>query len=347
MRVVDLFAGLGGMTCGAIEAGAEVVLAVDSDPTPLKVLGANAPQTTIIVATLGEGRDEVSLPPAAPDLHVHLSTPCTEISVARRGTSADTTGGLQMIRWAVSFALDRNEHSWSLENVPTKATRALMAELVAANPKRVAFGVFDSADFGAPQSRRRLIAGPPKVIRMLQGIPYARRVSVRDAFNRAGKELPAAYCKNQTRSQNGRPTMRGVETQSFTVCAGHALTWCDADGKTVSVMTARDSAILMGFPLTYTLPKGSRAAQRAVGNAMCVALSKAIVLAAIAVQKGDTAVSVETIAVPEALPPPPPTKKRPAFELSHRQYRRLLRRVEALEGGTPISSTQHGDALLD
>ena len=329
MRVVDLFAGLGGMTCGAIEAGAEVVLAVDSDPTPLKVLGANAPQTTIIVATLGEGRDEVSLPPAAPDLHVHLSTPCTEISVARRGTSADTTGGLQMIRWAVSFALDRNEHSWSLENVPTKATRALMAELVAANPKRVAFGVFDSADFGAPQSRRRLIAGPPKVIRMLHGIPYARRVSVRDAFNRAGKELPAAYCKNQTRSQNGRPTMRGVETQSFTVCAGHALTWCDADGKTVSVMTARDSAILMGFPLTYTLPKGSRAAQRAVGNAMCVALSKAIVLAAIAVQKGDTAVSVETIAVPEA--PAPPTKKRPAFELSHRQYRRLRRRVEALE----------------
>ena len=347
MRVVDLFAGLGGMTCGAIEAGAEVVLAVDSDPTPLKVLGANAPQTTIIVATLGEGRDEVSLPPAAPDLHVHMSTPCTEISVARRGTSADTTGGLQMIRWAVSFALDRNEHSWSLENVPTKATRALMAELVAANPKRVAFGVFDSADFGAPQSRRRLIAGPPKVIRMLHGIPYARRVSVRDAFNRAGKELPAAYCKNQTRSQNGGPTMRGVETQSFTVCAGHALTWCDADGKTVSVMTARDSAILMGFPLTYTLPKGSRAAQRAVGNAMCVALSKAIVLAAIAVQKGDTAVSVETIAVPEAPSPPPPTKKRPAFELSHRQYRRLLRRVEALEGGKPISSTQHGDALLD
>ena len=61
MRVVDLFAGLGGMSCGAIEAGADVVLAVDSDPTPLKVLGANAPQTTIIVATLGEGRDEVSL----------------------------------------------------------------------------------------------------------------------------------------------------------------------------------------------------------------------------------------------------------------------------------------------
>ena len=156
----------------------------------------------------------------------------------------------------------------------------------------------------------RLIAGPPKLIRMLQGIPCARHVSVRDAFETAGKELPAAYCKNQTRSQSGGPTMRRVETQSFCVCAGHALTWCDADGKTVSVMTARDSAILVGFPLTWTLPKGSRAAQRAVGNAMCVALAKGIVLAAIAVQKGDAAVSVQSIAVPKAPDPPPTQAKR-------------------------------------
>ena len=282
MRVVDLFCGLGGMTCGALEAGAEVVLAVDSDPVPLKILGANAPHTTTVVATLGEGCDAVSLPPAAPDLHVHLSTPCTELSVARRCTNADTTGGgLEMIRWAVHYVLGRNDCSWSLENVPTKATRALMAELVGAHPERVAYGVFDSADFGAPQNRLRLIAGPPKLIRMLQGIPCARRVSVRDAFSRAGEELPAGYCKNQTRSQSGGPTMRPVETQSFTVCAGHALTWCDAGGSTVRVMTARDSATLMGFPSTWALPKGSRAAQRAVGNAMCVALSKAIVLAAV------------------------------------------------------------------
>ena len=61
------------MSCGAIEAGAKVVLAVDSDPAPLKVLGSNAPATTCVVATLGEGRDDVVLPPAAPDLHVHVS----------------------------------------------------------------------------------------------------------------------------------------------------------------------------------------------------------------------------------------------------------------------------------
>ena len=289
------------------------MLAVDSDPVPLKILGANAPHTTTVVATLGEGFDEAPLPPAAPDLHVHLSTPCTELSVARRCTNADdAAGGLAMIRWAVHYVLGRNDCSWSLENVPTKATRALMAELVAAHPERVAFGVFDSADFGAPQNRLRLIAGPPKLIRMLQGIPCARRLSVRDAFSRAGEELPAGYCKNQTRSQSGGPTMRPVETQSFTVCAGHALTWCDARGGTVRVMTARDSATLMGFPSTWALPKGSRAAQRAVGNAVCVALSKAIVLAAVAVQKGEASVPGEAAPRPgsgEDGPPHHPARR--------------------------------------
>ena len=61
------------MTCGALEAGAEVIIAVDSDPTPLKVLGANAPRTATVVATLGKGPNDVSIPPAAPDLHVHVS----------------------------------------------------------------------------------------------------------------------------------------------------------------------------------------------------------------------------------------------------------------------------------
>ena len=321
MRVCDLFAGIGGFTCGALEAGANVVLAVDSDPAPLKLLGANAPRTKTVVATLG--KEAVELPPAAPDLHVHMSTPCTTLSMARGGkatTASDT--GLQMIRWAVEFVLERGDHSWSLENVATKATRALFSELEAAHPERVAWAVFDSADFGAPQSRVRLIAGPKKLIRMLQGMPCLRRVSVRDAFAERGEVPPAGYCKNQTRSHGGDPTMRTVEAQSFTVCAGHALTWCHSNGKTVRVMTARDSSVLMGFPPSWRLPKGSRVSQRAVGNAVCVALSKAITLAAIAVLNGDAVVTT----------PPTPIKKRAIAEVSRGEYDALRRRVDKLEG---------------
>jgi len=331
MRVVDLFAGMGGMTCGALEAGAAVVLSVDSDPAPLKLLGTNAPNTTTVVATLGEGKDEIDLPPAAPDLHIHMSPPCTDFSSARRAThtAVDITGGLQTIRWAVAHVLERNDHSWSLESVATRATRSLLADLAADHPDRVAFAAFDSADFGAPQHRVRLIAGPPALIKMLQGMPRAPQVSVRTAFESIGQHPPAAFYKNQTQSENGGPTMRGVETQSFTVCAGHALTWCEADGTSVRVMTARESAILMGFPSSWSLPRGSRVGQKAVGNAMCVGLAKAIIRAAAAVHNGEAAVA--TAAAQECALTFPASGKKRSLGVSSGKHRRLRLRVEALE----------------
>jgi len=47
-------------------------------------------------------------------------------------------------------------------------------------------------------------------------------------------------------------------------------------------MTARESAVLMGFPTSWRLPTGSRAGQTAAGNAMCVPLARCIIEAAIA-----------------------------------------------------------------
>ena len=87
-------------------------------------------------------------------------------------------------------------------------------------------------------------------------------------------------------------------------------------------MTARDSSVLMGFPSSWRLPKGSRASQRAVGNAVCVALSKAITLAAIAVLNGDAAVVAK---------PPTPIKKRAIAEVSRGEFDALRRRVDTLE----------------
>ena len=80
----------------------------------------------------------------------------------------------------------------------TKETKATLTKLQSAYPERVAFALFDSADFGAPQNRVRLIAGPKKLIQMLQGIPCARRVSVRDAYAKHSETPPAPFLKNQT-----------------------------------------------------------------------------------------------------------------------------------------------------
>ena len=143
-----------------------------------------------------------------------------------------------------------------------------------------------------------MICGPPRLIRRLHEMPSTQRVAVRQAFEEHGLSLPAPFSKNQTRQRDGMPCLRTVEQQSHTVCSSHALTWCESDGRTVKVMSARDSAILMGFPLQWRLPKGCRAAQKAVGNALCVQMSCAICSVAISLATGQPMPAVPALAPP-------------------------------------------------
>jgi hypothetical protein len=237
-----------------------------------------------------------------------------------------------MLRWTLDLVLARGDHSWSLENVSTPRTREVLAEYAARFPGRVGFATLDGAEFGAAQTRIRLIAAPPKLIKLLQEMPSARRVSAREAFANGGLGVPATHFKNQTRNRDGTPCVRSVEEQSFTVCASHALTWCDREGKTHKVMTARESAVLMGFGSEWRLPKGSRHAQRGVGNALCVAMSKAIVQAAVALRAG-APITMAPAAPATAVPPIPPAQP-PADHLGADDGRRKrLRMIESLVRG--------------
>jgi site-specific DNA-cytosine methylase len=325
MRIVDLFAGLGGMSQGAILAGARVCEVYDNDPVPLKLLAANAPGVKAVLATLGPAADAIDLPPPAADLHLHASPPCTELSPAKSHATEDGVAtGVGMLRWVLDVFLERGDHSWSMENVSTPTTRKLLAEYKQAFPNLVDYATLDAADFGAPQTRIRLIAGPPRLIKLLQEMPSAQRVSVREAFSAVGRELPEQFFKNQTRNRDGTPCVRSVEEQSFTVCASHALTWCSREGTTQRVMNAQESAVLMGFVSDWRLPNGSRTGQRAVGNALCVAMSKAITQAAIAIYSGE----------PVPLPPPSgePTPHLPPAQTPDRGgYRKLSKRMKRLE----------------
>ena len=333
MRVVDLFAGLGGMSQGAVLAGARVCEVYDNDPVPLKLLAANVPGVKAVLATLGPAADVIDPPPPASDLHLHASPPCTELSSAKSHATEDgVAAGVGMVRWALELFLERGDHSWSLENVSTPTTRKVLAEYKHAFPDHVDYATLDAADFGAPQTRIRLIAGPPRLIKLLQEMPSAQRVSVRDAFAAAGRELPAQFFKNQTRNRNGTPCLRSVEEQSFTVCASHALTWCSREGTTLHVMNAEESAVLMGFASDWRLPTGSRTGQRAVGNALCVAMSKAITQAAIAVYSGDP-VPLPPSTCESTLHLPPLTPAQPPDRGGYRKLSKRMKRLETLLSG--------------
>ena len=82
--------------------------------------------------------------------------------------------------------------------------------------------------------------------------------------------------------------------------------------------------------MMWRLPQGSRAAQRAVGNALCVAQSRAIVQAAISIH--------EVTPLPAAPPPshttPPvplaPSSSADALSRDVRQLRKRTRTLEAM-----------------
>lgn len=277
MDLVDLYCGVGGMSAGAMECGCNIHTGVDYDDAVLRLWAGNTGGKPCI-ANLW--RDAVSLPPPRRDLHVHLSPPCTELSNARSHTSAHGIQvGLDGIRRALDFILQRQYTSWSLENVSTPAVRKALQKYVDVAPQLVAYTNIDAADFGVPTTRRRLIAGPPALIHRLRETP-AHRVSVAEAFRAAGIALPASYIKNNTRSRNGCPCIRSVHGPAHTATASHPLTWCKSDGTTVRCLTVAESAVIQGFPSHWLLPYGSRAGIRAVGNAIPPPLGAAIMKAA-------------------------------------------------------------------
>ena len=279
MDICDAFCGVGGFSSGAMAAGCTVILGIDSDKVPLQHWAANT-KGSAIRATIGS--DEIDWPDARPDLHVHLSPPCTNLSKARAGrmTECEKNDALSMLRWCIDLVLRKKYDSWSLETVSTPETVRVFEELALAHRECVAFSVVDAADYGSPQNRLRIIASTPSVIQNLEQVPVCR-ISVSDAFEANGVILQSQYFRSNTKKRNGSACVRSVHEQSFTVTASHPLTWTDRAGYTNRCFTVAESACLMGFQKDWILPPGSRKGQKAVGNSVPVQLSRAIMQAAI------------------------------------------------------------------
>ena len=337
MRVIDAYCGAGGWSAGAVAAGCTPVLGIDSDGAPLKLWATNcSPAGHAACATIGV--DAVDFPEAAPDVHVHLSPPCTSLSKARAGSASATSvaTALDAVRWCVQLVLDKGYTSWSMENVAVPSVVACVAELARQHPDRVAHLTLDAADYGVGSNRVRFIASTPAVIKALKELPVVR-VSVAEALAAAGLPLPADHIKSNTTNRNGTPCMRSVQQPAFAVTASHPLIWCTRAGATVRCLTVVESAALMGFPTDWKLPVGSRAGLRAVGNAVPPPLARAVMACAAKAAAAAPPAPSAPPALPaqEQAPPAPPEHERCAdSELIglRRKLRRLTKRVDALEG---------------
>ena len=168
---VDLFCGAGGASCGIDAAGFEIVAAVDHDTDALDTHARNLPGYTV-QHDLADVDPSVLPERAQSPTYVHGSPPCKGFSTANDTRSADDPRNslvFDFIDWLAAL----QPRVATMENVVgmTNITSNFMDRVAGAFRTagyRVRWRVLNAADYGVPQTRRRVITvgvrediGPP------------------------------------------------------------------------------------------------------------------------------------------------------------------------------------------
>jgi DNA (cytosine-5)-methyltransferase 1 len=161
VRAIDLYAGIGGWSLGLKLAGVDVVASYEWWQPAIDTHNGNhgGDVTPVDIRKLS-----LADLPANIDLVVG-SPPCTEFSYANRGGGGDIVEGMKdLVRFFEVVDHLKPTH-WAMENVPRVADvlRHGFADekhvLYRFRHLRPQIEVIDFSDYGAPQARRRCIAG--------------------------------------------------------------------------------------------------------------------------------------------------------------------------------------------
>ena len=159
---IDLFAGIGGFSCGFEKAGAVTVAAVEIDPQCRELLGNKFPNAKLFDDVTKVSGDELRAAGFVSERGILTAGwPCQDISVAGRGKglSGDRSG----LFWEVARILRELEPAWFvLENVPRLLSinggrdMGAVVGALAECGYGFAWRVLDAQHFGIPQRRRRI-----------------------------------------------------------------------------------------------------------------------------------------------------------------------------------------------
>lgn len=287
MKLVDLFCGMGGVSCGAAMAGMEVALAVDAWAEALDTHEKNHPNCRHEIRTLPS--DDLVLPEG--DLHIHASPPCQMLSCAKdNATPKDKLRAVDMVRWACRFCRKYGT-TWSLEEVASPYVKRLLEE------EGVDYEVFDTSHFGVPQTRKRLLAGSPEILAHMRAIvarndppktvrdviPECRGTHIRNSSVRTWMTVDGKR-ELAVKTPEHFSFARSIDKPAYTVTTCPPRWWSEGSTKCLS-FKPREMARIQSFPDEYVLPKNACMAHKQIGNAVPPLLFYHVAKAALATQK--------------------------------------------------------------
>lgn len=297
MDAIDLFAGLGGFSEGAEQAGCRVVWAGNHWRAAVDTHAANHPETAHACQDLHQA-DWTQVP--RHDLL--LASPACQGHTRARGKERPHHDATRSTAWAVVSALEYHRPEFGVvENVPEFTKWALFpawCTAVQALGYAISPHLIDAADHGVPQHRLRVFIALTRSkhpvtlpLPAREHAPAAQFVSFSDGrWSPVAK--PGRSEKTLARITSGRRAFgerflapyygggSGLTGRSLSRPVGTITTrarWSVIDGERMRMMTTDESRCAMGFPAHYKLPSDPVQALHMLGNAVVPIVARDVI----------------------------------------------------------------------
>ena len=295
MRVADLFAGWGGFSLGAEQAGCEVVYAANHNPLCVQAHAMNLPNAVHECQDLNQANFG-----AMPDIDLLLAAPaCQGHSQASQPKRRPHHDALRSTAWGVVSAADASEPEWLIvENVAEfrrwRLFGAWWTALVMLGYE-LEMHHLTASRHGVPQRRKRLFVvgrkGQRPGLKLRGGAEPAAGPCIdwdegewrpwRKASPAVQRRIRRAQYRHGERCFSQHVTGHSgvpVHEPLRTITAQDQ--WVAVDGPLYRPLSIRETARIMGFPDDYLWPTSTRReAIRGLGNAVCPPVARNLITA--------------------------------------------------------------------
>lgn len=283
-KVVDLFAGCGGLSLGFQKAGFDVVAAYEYWPVAANCyeLNFNHPVYRVDLSDTSAAIDLIKK--QTPDLIIG-GPPCQDFSFAGKRVEA---GRASLTNSFATIVGAIHPRYFVMENVD-RARRSNAYAQARSIFKEAGYGltelVLDASKCGVPQKRKRFICfgslgkDDGFAVDLFEKNMAEQSLTLRDYF---GDSLGFQYYYRHPRNYNRRaifsidepaPTMRGVNRPIPKGYPGHKNDACPVSDK-VHVLTTEERSWIQTFPKTFKWTGNKTDVEQMIGNAVPVNLAK-------------------------------------------------------------------------